>query len=158
MCRLHDRLSMQLHERCFDENAWHSQSSASVRGCRDRWPCIHVHDVLPSPGTHSCGPEPSNNNTWNYANCTYGPKQPFYWYQAERNNMLEGTYTPPLYQDLYNFHDGAQNDIFTNTTSTRRSSDGVHTEERALRRAWGARHRRSVGKHHPSARAAEGFC
>lgn len=63
--------------------------------------------------------------------------------------MFEGTYTPPLYQDLYNFHDGAQNDIFTNTTSTRRSSDEVHTEERALRRAWGARHRRSVGKYHP---------
>jgi hypothetical protein len=56
--------------------------------------------------------------TWNYANCTYGPKQPFYWYQAERNNMLEGTYTPPLYLDLYNFHDGAQNDIFENTTDT----------------------------------------
>lgn len=67
---------------------------------------------------HSCGPEQSNNFTWNYANCTYGPKQPFYWYQAERNNMDEGTYTPPLYQDLYNFHDGAQNDIFENTTDT----------------------------------------
>ena len=32
--------------------------------------------------------------------------------------MLEGTYTPPLYLDLYNFHDGAQNDIFENTTDT----------------------------------------
>jgi hypothetical protein len=68
--------------------------------------------------THSCGPEQSNNFTWNYANCTYGPKQPFYWYQAERNNMLEGTYTPPLYLDLYNFLDGAQNDIYENTTDT----------------------------------------
>ncbi|KAF8501716.1 hypothetical protein F5888DRAFT_1941595 [Russula emetica] len=88
-----------------------------------------------------CGPEQSNNFTWNYANCTYGPKQPFYWYQAERNNMLEGTYTPPLYRDLYNFHDGGQNDIFENTTDT--------SEERALRRAWGAHHRRSVGNYHP---------
>jgi hypothetical protein len=32
--------------------------------------------------------------------------------------MLEGTYTPPLYLDLYNFHDGPQNDIFENTTDT----------------------------------------
>jgi hypothetical protein len=32
--------------------------------------------------------------------------------------MFEGTYTPPLYQDLYNFHDGAQNDIFENTTDS----------------------------------------
>jgi hypothetical protein len=109
-----------------------------------------------------CGPEQSNNFTWNYANCTYGPKQPFYWYQAERNNMLEGTYTPPLYLDLYNFHDGAQMDIFENTTDTslhRRSNqwghsrtypgNGSHTERRALYRAWGAHHRRSVGAHHP---------
>jgi hypothetical protein len=55
--------------------------------------------------------------------------------------MLEGTYTPPLYRDLYNFHDGGQNDIFENTTDT--------SEERALRRAWGAHHRRSVGNYHP---------
>jgi hypothetical protein len=26
--------------------------------------------------------------------------------------MNEGTYTPPHYKDLYNFRDGAQNDIF----------------------------------------------
>ena len=32
--------------------------------------------------------------------------------------MIEGTYTPPLYRDLYNFLDGAQNDIFENTTGT----------------------------------------
>jgi lytic polysaccharide monooxygenase AA14-like protein len=36
--------------------------------------------------------------------------------------MQEGTYTPPLYLDLYNFHDGAQNDIFENTTDTSPSS------------------------------------
>ncbi|CDO76981.1 hypothetical protein BN946_scf184298.g8 [Trametes cinnabarina] len=45
-------------------------------------------------------------------NCTYGAKQPFYWFQAERNNMFEGTYAPPFYLDLYNFKDGAQDDIF----------------------------------------------
>ncbi|EIW57727.1 uncharacterized protein TRAVEDRAFT_65440 [Trametes versicolor FP-101664 SS1] len=45
-------------------------------------------------------------------NCTYGAKQPFYWFQAERNNMFEGTYAPPFYTDLYNFKGGAQDDIF----------------------------------------------
>jgi hypothetical protein len=76
--------------------------------------------------------------------------------------MQEGTYTPPLYQDLYNFHDGAQNDIFENSTDTGPSSalpastargysnprDETHAKKQALRRAWGAHHRRSVGKHH----------
>jgi len=39
--------------------------------------------------------------------------------------MLEGTYTPPLYLDLYNFHDGPQNDIFVNTTDP--GSSGTST-------------------------------
>lgn len=29
--------------------------------------------------------------------------------------MFEGTYSPPVYNDLYNFVDGAQNDIFTDS-------------------------------------------
>ncbi|KAF6759800.1 hypothetical protein DFP72DRAFT_843931 [Ephemerocybe angulata] len=45
-------------------------------------------------------------------NCTYGAKQPFYWLQAERNNVFEGEHSPPVYNDLYNFSDGAQVDIF----------------------------------------------
>ncbi|PIL29836.1 transporter [Ganoderma sinense ZZ0214-1] len=48
-------------------------------------------------------------------NCTYGAKQPFYWFQAEDNNMFEGTYSPPEYTDLYNFQDGAQDDIFADS-------------------------------------------
>ena len=44
--------------------------------------------------------------------CIKGAKQPFYWDQAERNNMFEGIYTPPLYLDSYGFADGAQNDIW----------------------------------------------
>ncbi|KAG8714139.1 hypothetical protein FRC11_009714 [Ceratobasidium sp. 423] len=44
--------------------------------------------------------------------CVKGAKQPFYWDQAERNNMFEGIYTPPLYLDSYGFADGAQNDIW----------------------------------------------
>jgi len=45
-------------------------------------------------------------------NCTFGAKSPFYWFQAERNNMFEGAFAPPFYNDLYNFKDGAQSDIF----------------------------------------------
>ncbi|KAH9847529.1 hypothetical protein C2E23DRAFT_848249 [Lenzites betulinus] len=48
-------------------------------------------------------------------NCTYGAKQPLYWFQAERNNMFEGTYAPPFYLDLYNFKDGSQDDIFVDS-------------------------------------------
>ncbi|KAI0303823.1 hypothetical protein B0F90DRAFT_1626336, partial [Multifurca ochricompacta] len=68
---------------------------------------------LPPPKVaRRCGADPDNNVPAHPSNCTYGPKQPLYWYQAEGNNMFEGTYTPPLYNDLYHFLDGAQNDIF----------------------------------------------
>ncbi|CAE6442792.1 unnamed protein product [Rhizoctonia solani] len=46
------------------------------------------------------------------AKCVKGAKQPFYWDQAEGNNMFEGIYTPPLYLNTYGFADGAQNDIW----------------------------------------------
>ncbi|KAK7461845.1 hypothetical protein VKT23_008274 [Stygiomarasmius scandens] len=60
-----------------------------------------------------CGSDPSFNRQNNIpANCTYGAKQPFYWFQREVNNMFEGTFAPPFYTDLYNFLDGAQDDIF----------------------------------------------
>ncbi|KAI0775034.1 hypothetical protein BD413DRAFT_292056 [Trametes elegans] len=60
-----------------------------------------------------CGADPQNNKPDAVpGNCTYGAKAPFYWKQRERNNMYEGDYQPPFYNDLYNFLDGAQNDIF----------------------------------------------
>ncbi|TFK91420.1 hypothetical protein K466DRAFT_515481 [Polyporus arcularius HHB13444] len=63
-----------------------------------------------------CGADPQNGKTDTVpGNCTYGAKQPFYWFQAERNNMFEGTYAPPFYTDLYNFKDGAQDDIFADS-------------------------------------------
>ncbi|KAI0749839.1 hypothetical protein C8Q80DRAFT_1101672 [Daedaleopsis nitida] len=48
-------------------------------------------------------------------NCTYGAKQPFYWFQKEVNNMFEDAFAPPFYTDLYNFRDGAQDDIFVDS-------------------------------------------
>ncbi|KAM5544533.1 hypothetical protein V8D89_001431 [Ganoderma adspersum] len=63
-----------------------------------------------------CGADPDFNKAGAVpGNCTYGAKQPFYWFQSERNNMFEGTYAPPYYTDLYNFKDGAQNDIFVDS-------------------------------------------
>ncbi|KAH9948720.1 hypothetical protein B0H21DRAFT_732796 [Amylocystis lapponica] len=60
-----------------------------------------------------CGADPANGKpNASPGNCTYGAKNPFYWFQAEQNNMFEGTYSPPFYTDLYNFKDGPQDDIF----------------------------------------------
>lgn len=60
-----------------------------------------------------CGADPENQKLQSVpGNCTYGAKQPFYWKQLERNNVFEGDHSPPVYNDLYNFLDGAQDDIF----------------------------------------------
>ncbi|KAI0046343.1 hypothetical protein FA95DRAFT_1560219 [Auriscalpium vulgare] len=83
-----------------------------------------------------CGADPANNVPAHPSNCTEGAKTPMYWYQAEGNNMFEGTYTPPVYNDLYNFRDGAQNDIFSNSTAapptvTSSSHTSSHTSSHA---------------------------
>lgn len=84
-----------------------------------------------------CGADPEHGKPdADLGNCTYGAKQPFYWFQAERNNvrsrrvklegvlvtcypqMFEDTYAPPFYLDLYNFKDGAQDDIFADSYAT----------------------------------------
>ncbi|KAF8896670.1 hypothetical protein BD779DRAFT_602263 [Infundibulicybe gibba] len=66
-----------------------------------------------------CGADPNNQKMQSApANCTYGAKQPFYWFNKEQNNMFEGAFSPPIYKDLYNFVDGAQNDIFVDSYSS----------------------------------------
>ncbi|PSR74237.1 hypothetical protein PHLCEN_2v9981 [Hermanssonia centrifuga] len=71
-----------------------------------------------TPGlARRCGADPDNGKPDAVpSNCTVGPVQPFYWYQNERNNMFEGTYSPPLYNALYGFTDGAQPNLFQNPT------------------------------------------
>ncbi|KAI0711886.1 hypothetical protein C8T65DRAFT_739349 [Cerioporus squamosus] len=60
-----------------------------------------------------CGEDPEHGKPQaTPGNCTYGAKQPFYWFQKERNNMFEDASAPPFYTDLYNFRDGSQDDIF----------------------------------------------
>ncbi|KAJ3978495.1 hypothetical protein F5890DRAFT_1597425 [Lentinula detonsa] len=60
-----------------------------------------------------CGADPEfGKELASLSNCTYSAKQPLYWFQAENNMMFEGAHAPPFYTDLYNFIDGAQNDIF----------------------------------------------
>ncbi|KAI0636238.1 hypothetical protein C8Q77DRAFT_1052406 [Trametes polyzona] len=60
-----------------------------------------------------CGADPEHGKPDPVpGNCTYGAKQPLYWLQKERNNMFEDAIAPPFYNDLYNFRDGAQDDIF----------------------------------------------
>ncbi|RDB17711.1 hypothetical protein Hypma_001176 [Hypsizygus marmoreus] len=65
-----------------------------------------------------CGADSENNRLQSApGNCTYGAKQPYYWFNKEGNNMFEGAFSPPVYNDLYNFLDGAQEDIFENSYS-----------------------------------------
>ncbi|PPQ95450.1 hypothetical protein CVT26_008469 [Gymnopilus dilepis] len=72
--------------------------------------------VAQSKVARRCGADPTNGKMQAApANCTYGAKTPFYWFNLERNNMFEGTYSPPVYNDLYNFLDGAQDDIFVDS-------------------------------------------
>jgi len=60
-----------------------------------------------------CGADPKNGKPNAVpSNCTVGAKTPMYWFQAEGNNMFEDPMTPPLYNDLYGFSNGAQLDIF----------------------------------------------
>lgn len=60
-----------------------------------------------------CGVDKENRKLQSSpANCTFGAKSPFYWFNLEGNNVFEGAFSPPVYNDLYNFLDGPQDDIF----------------------------------------------
>ncbi|KAF8150946.1 hypothetical protein B0H34DRAFT_801848 [Crassisporium funariophilum] len=75
--------------------------------------------VAPSKLARRCGTDPDNQKLQSApGNCTYGAKQPYYWFNNERNNMFEGTFSPPVYNDRYNFLDGAQDDIFIDSYLT----------------------------------------
>ncbi|KAI0034574.1 hypothetical protein K488DRAFT_6334, partial [Vararia minispora EC-137] len=104
--------------------AWfwiHSQDSGGEQNYMTAFQCNVTGSVSNVPIAKSvvprrCGadslfnkPDPTPGN------CTYGAKQPFYWFQAERNNMHEDTYSPPFYLDLYGFKDGPQRDIFVDS-------------------------------------------
>ncbi|CAL1716080.1 unnamed protein product [Somion occarium] len=101
--------------------AWfwiHSQDSGGEQNYMNGFKCNITGSTsnvaLATPQlARRCGADSENGKPEaSPGNCTYGAKQPFYWFQQERNNMFEGTYSPPFYLDLYNFKDGAQDDIF----------------------------------------------
>ncbi|KAN0092649.1 hypothetical protein V8E55_003433 [Tylopilus felleus] len=105
--------------KCYCAFFWiHSPDSGSEQMYMNGFQCNTVNTTstvgLATPNlARRCGADPANGKSHAVpGNCTYGAKQPLYWYQAEGNNMFEGTYSPPFYNDLYNFLDGAQNDIF----------------------------------------------
>ncbi|TCD64054.1 hypothetical protein EIP91_004603 [Steccherinum ochraceum] len=106
--------------------AWfwiHSQDSGGEQNYMNGFQCNITNSASTVPVAkpqvpRRCGAENITDTQFKPeapGNCTYGAKQPFYWFQSERNNMFEGTYSPPFYLDLYNFKDGAQNDIFENS-------------------------------------------
>ncbi|KAI1797154.1 hypothetical protein LXA43DRAFT_1089047 [Ganoderma leucocontextum] len=101
--------------------AWfwiHSIDSGSEQMYMNAFKCKVAGDVgtqaLGKPAlARRCGADPDNgHSTATPGNCTIGAKWPMYWYQKERNNMFEGTYEAPYYNDLYGWHDGAQEDVF----------------------------------------------
>ncbi|OBZ72245.1 hypothetical protein A0H81_08036 [Grifola frondosa] len=101
--------------------AWfwiHSPDSGSEQNYMNGFKCQVTGatgtKAIGTPGLpRRCGADPNNGHpNATPGNCTIGPKQPFYWYQNERNNMFEGTYAPPSYNQMYGYADGAQNDIF----------------------------------------------
>ncbi|TFY52325.1 hypothetical protein EVJ58_g10083 [Rhodofomes roseus] len=92
-----------------------------------------------------CGADLDNGRVdASFSNCTWGAKQPFYWLQQERNNMFEGYYSPPFYTNLYNFLDGAQQDIFQDSRPRRpaRRADCVRHRGHARARGDGNVERR----------------
>ncbi|EAU85153.1 hypothetical protein CC1G_06169 [Coprinopsis cinerea okayama7 len=75
--------------------------------------------VAKSRVARRCGRDEKRGRFTNdLGNCTAGAKTPFYWVQAERNNMFEGPHSPPVYNDLYGFSNGAQDDIFEDSYIT----------------------------------------
>ncbi|KAG9007349.1 hypothetical protein FRB90_009429 [Tulasnella sp. 427] len=103
--------------------AWfwiHSPNSGSMQMYMNAFRCkiTNTKSTAKKIGTpkvaRRCGHDPVLNRNGDPKNCTVGAKQPLYWLQNERNNMFEGYYDPPFYNDLYGYKEGAQNDIFVN--------------------------------------------
>lgn len=57
--------------------------------------------------------------------CTTGAKQGLFWSQASGNNLPAGLTAPPLYNAMYGFANGAQNDIFSEEAGIGEESDPV---------------------------------
>ncbi|TFK94090.1 hypothetical protein K466DRAFT_580390 [Polyporus arcularius HHB13444] len=101
--------------------AWfwiHSIDSGSEQMYMNAYKCKVTGDVGVQPIgkpalPRRCGADPDNGRpNATPGNCTVGAKLPMYWYQTQGNNMFEGTYEAPYYNDLYGFSDGAQHDVF----------------------------------------------
>ncbi|KAI0714260.1 hypothetical protein C8T65DRAFT_694827 [Cerioporus squamosus] len=116
--------------------AWfwiHSIDSGSEQMYMNAYKCKVTGDVgsqpLGKPALpRRCGADPDNGRPYaTPGNCTVGAKWPMYWYQNERNNMFEGTYEAPYYNDLYGFSDGAQHDVFYDGAIASQASYSITT-------------------------------
>ncbi|KIJ14235.1 hypothetical protein PAXINDRAFT_116292 [Paxillus involutus ATCC 200175] len=118
--------------------AWfwiHSPDSGSEQMYMNAFQCVVTGSKPDAPAlakpqvARRCGADPEHGVTQaTPSNCTVGAKQPLYWLQAEGNNMFEDYMGPPLYNDLYDFKDGAQNDIFVGSSYLHGRSDERHTK------------------------------
>jgi hypothetical protein len=102
----------------------------------------HSHGSLSS--TRSCGAELDKGLPARPWNCTYGAKSPLCWLQEEGNNVFEGYYPPPYYLDLYNFQNGAQNDIFEGDVITTPLPPSPSTPSSTSSPAQGVAHARAA--------------
>lgn len=72
---------MQLHTDRFDSD-YMTGFKCNVTGSSSNVP------LAPPQVPRRCGADPEHNVMQaTPGNCTYGAKQPFYWFQAERNNV-----------------------------------------------------------------------
>ncbi|KAG8979806.1 hypothetical protein FRB90_007906, partial [Tulasnella sp. 427] len=101
--------------------AWfwiHSPNSGSMQIYMNAFKCkiTNTKSTAKKIGTpqvaRRCGYDPVLKRQGDPKNCTIGAKQPLYWLQNERNNMFEGYYDAPFYNDGYGYKNGAQDDIF----------------------------------------------
>ncbi|KAJ3568658.1 hypothetical protein NP233_g5568 [Leucocoprinus birnbaumii] len=103
-----------------------------VTGAKSDAPAIAKSQVA-----KRCGYDPATGRSGSPNNCTIGAKQPLYWYQKERNNMFEGPLDPPVYNDLYGFKDGAQDDIFESSSSKSAKSSKSSTSSKSSKTSKG---------------------
>ncbi|KIK47453.1 hypothetical protein CY34DRAFT_764229 [Suillus luteus UH-Slu-Lm8-n1] len=127
--------------------AWfwiHSPDSGSEQMYMNAFQCTvtgskHDAPALMKPQVaRRCGADPEHGITHpTPSNCTHGAKQPLYWLQNESNNMFEDYMGPPFYNDLYDFKDGAQNDIFVTSTKNPAHSKRDVYQPSQFSRFWG---------------------
>ncbi|EKM58455.1 uncharacterized protein PHACADRAFT_89092 [Phanerochaete carnosa HHB-10118-sp] len=117
-----DKMPACPNDNCICGFFWiHNPDSGGEQMYMNGFQCRITGDIgtqpIGKPGlARQCGADAASGHPANPSNCTIGPKNPMYWDQAEGNNMFEGIYDAPTYNDRYGFPDGAQPNLFQDAT------------------------------------------